>query len=123
MKLARLLDENLHSALKRLGGQQLPLKAAFALKGINKKIHEELAKYEETRKEALQKYGNRDENGELVVSPEGNVDLAEAHKMNFVKELNELLNLDVDVGSVSVDSFGEAKLSAEDMMALDGLIN
>lgn len=123
MKLGLLLDERLHQALARLCGQPLPLATAFALKGIKKKIDETLVLYEETRQEALKRYGKKDESGALSLS-DGMVQFDDQARDEFLKELNDLLNQDVDVGRVTFSSLGEsAKISADDLMALDGLVD
>jgi len=122
MKLARLLDDNLHLALAKLNAQTLPLKTAFALKGIQKKMQEELVKYEECRKEALQKYGKKDEAGNLVLGENNSVTFDDEQRMEFIKELNELVNIEIEVGKISVDALGDAKISVEELMSLDGLV-
>lgn len=123
MKLARLLDDNLHNALKKLSGQPLPLKAAYNLKGIQKKIEQEFTKYEEVRKEALNRHGKKDEAGNLVLGENNTIVFEDDKRNEFFKDLNELVNMEIDVGVISIESLGDkAELTADDMMALDGLV-
>ncbi len=122
MKLARLLDNNLHLALKQLNEQPLPLKTAFLLKGIQGKMQAELIKYEEVRKEALTRFGKKDEQGNLVLG-EGNAVVFEDGKQEeFLKELSALLNEEIDCGKLSVDQLGDIKITVDQLVALDGLI-
>lgn len=40
-----------------------------------------------------------------------------------LKELNDLVNIEIDVGQISVEQLEGASISAEELMALDGLVN
>lgn len=122
MKLAKLLDDGFNKAMKRLNEQTLPLKTAFLLKGLNKQMQEELIKYEETRKEALTKYGEKDSKGNLLVSENGQVTLNPETRDSFIKELNDLLSVEIQITPISIVDLGDAKLSVDDLIALDGFI-
>lgn len=123
MKLARLLDENLHLALKDLKAQKLPAKTAFALKGIQKRIEEELVKYEEVRKELLNRCGKKDENGVLIIGENNTIVLEGEGQAEFIREFNELVNTDIDVGTFSLESLGDkVELSGDDVINLDGIL-
>lgn len=123
MKLARLLDDEFHAALGRLTAQALPMKAAFALKGIQLKIQEELVKYEETRRDTILKFGKVDEIGNLMIDEENNVKFDPEKQVEFINQLNELVSLDVDVGSIKHTDLGDAKITVEDLVTLDSLVN
>jgi len=121
VKLARLLDNNLHTALNSLKSQKLPAKTAFALKGIQKRIDEELAKYEEVRQELLKNHGKKDEAGELVLDEHKNVLLE--NQEDFITEFNELVNTEIEIGTFSLASLGDkVELSGDDVTHLDGLL-
>lgn len=122
MKLSKLLDDNFNKAMKKLNEQSLPLKTAFLLKGLNRQMQEELTKYEETRKEALTKYGEKDAEGNLLVTDNGQVTLKPETRDLFIKELNDLLNIEIEIMPISVVDLGDAKLSVDDLVALDGFI-
>lgn len=123
MKLARLLDEDFHGALRRLNLQVLPLKAAFALKGIQKNIQQELLKYEETRKEALSRFGKKDTDGNLITDEAQNVLFEEEDQLQFIKELNDLLDMEVEIGTLSIESLGDkVEITGQDLAMLEGLI-
>lgn len=123
MKLARLIDERLHAALTKLSSEPLPLRTAFKLKGITKVAREEFAKYEEVRKEALQRHGQKNEDGSLKVNEHNNVMFDEGGIKAFAAELNELTLLDVEIGSIKIDELGDKiVLTAEDLEHLEGII-
>ena len=123
MKLSKLTDPQFQVALRKLASQELPLKGAFAIKGIVKKANEELVKYDEVRNEALQRLGTKNEDGSLSKNESGSVDLSEENMQLFVKELGEMLSMEIHIGSLKASDLGDKiNLSANDLMALDVLI-
>jgi len=122
MKLARIVDPKFQETLRKLNQERLSLKVAFKLKGISKKVDDELNKYNELRITALEKFGDRDENGNLVLLEDGSVQLLK-NTDNFVKELNDLLNLEIELDTIDINSLdNDLKMSVEELMYLDGLL-
>jgi len=123
MKLAKLIDERLHHALTKLGSEPLPLKTAFRLKGITKIAREEYAKYEEVRKEALQRHGLKNEDGSLNVNEHNNVQFSAEGIKAFASELNDLTNMDIELPTLRIDELGDKiVLSVEELECLEGII-
>lgn len=122
MKLARLLDEELHNALSKLKTQKIPVMTAYALRGIQKRIDEELDKYDEVRKELLTKYGKKDAEGKLVLGEKKEVIVEGVEREEFIRELTELVNIEINVGTVKVADLGNVEISVDDLAQLDGLI-
>jgi hypothetical protein len=120
MKLSNLIDPRFKSALTKLNQQQLPLKVAYKLKGTISRIDEEQKKYEEIRLSALTKYGKKAEDGTLVSDENGNVALEGEDASSFVKDLNDLLTLDIELPSFSVNELGDkVTMSSEELFLLD----
>jgi hypothetical protein len=123
MKLSTLIEPNFHTAVKKLISQDVPLSAAFKLKGIIKRCDEEIAKYEEVRKVALEKLGDRDEQGNLLQTENGSVKLSQGNMQKFAVELSALLSSEVDVGKLKISDLGDkVNLSMSDLLALGDLI-
>jgi hypothetical protein len=123
MKLARLVDERLHLALNKLSAEPLPLRTAFKLKGIVKKAREEYSKYEEVRKEALQRHGEKNEDGTLKVDDRNNVQFTPEGIQAFASELNQLTSLDMEMPTLTLSELGEKiSLTVEDLEVLEGVI-
>jgi hypothetical protein len=123
MKLARLTDSRFHQALRKLSSQPLPLRVAFRLKGIASKADIELKKFEECRQAALEKYGKHDDEGTLLTREDGSVEFEAEQLSAFAAELNDLGQLDVDLGFVKMDELGDkVELTVEEISALDDLI-
>jgi len=123
MKLARLTDARFHQALRKLMSQPLPLRVAFKLKGVGIKVDGELRKFEECRQAALEKYGKRDENKKLITKEDGSIDFEPENLNVFAAQLNDLGQLDIELGSVKIDELGDnVQLTVDELSLLDGLI-
>lgn len=123
MKLARLTDARFHAALSKLSAQPMPLRVAFKLKGIQAKVHEENRKLEECRQSALQKYGDKTEDGKLSLKDDNTVNFTKENIEAFVKEMNELGQTELELGTVTLAELGDkAELTVDDVVALDGLL-
>lgn len=93
MKLYELVESN--DSLKKLStAEGLPFKTALSIARDIKEIDEVLQVYENKRKELVNKYGEKDENGELVIKDD-NVKLTD--RTAFVNEFNALAMEDVDI--------------------------
>ena len=122
MKLARLVDPNFHSALTKLSTQNLPVRIAFRLKGIVKTTNEEFSKYEEIRNDLLKKHGKKNEDGSLAIENQ-NVQFEGNSYMEFAKELQELVNVELDIPTIKVSELGEnITLSVLELDQLEGLL-
>jgi translation initiation factor 2 alpha subunit (eIF-2alpha) len=123
MKLSKLTSPNTQQAIKKLLDQPLAAKTAFKLKGVAKRVTEELTKYEEVRKDAIQKYGSKVEGTEdLDVEENGNVRFTNENMLKFVAEITDLTNTEVEIPTIKIDDLGDVELSATDLMSLDGLV-
>ena len=122
MKLASLTNESFQKALMKLSEQPLPAKTAFKLKGVTKKVKEELASYEELRKDALKRFGRKKADGELDLADNGNVQFEPEAMDEFVKYLQEVLTEEVELATVSISDLGDISLTADELLCLDELI-
>lgn len=123
MKLARVADPRFHSALDKLAGQNIPVKVAFRLKGAVKIVREEFAKYEEVRNSALKKYGKKDEAGNLILGEHQSVEFEGENLQNFVKEIGELANEEVNIPTIKLSELGDdVNITMQDVEMLEGFI-
>lgn len=123
MKLAKLTDETVHLALAKLSKEPLPLRTAFKLKGIIKASRDEFSKYEELRKEALQRYGEKNEDGSLKVDERSNVVFSPEGIQAFAGAINELAQIDVSIPTLALSELGDkVVLTAEELGALDSIV-
>jgi len=123
MKLARITDKRFRDVLKKLSEQKLPLKAAFKLKGIAKKVNDEFTKYDELRLESVKKFAEKDDAGNLILDDKGNAKFSNDGMLDFVKQLDELLSIDIEILPLSIDELGsELNITADELMILEDVI-
>jgi hypothetical protein len=127
MTLGTLLDVRFKAALGKLQSANLPLKVAFKLRGVVKAIEKELATYEETRQAALQKYGQKGEDGKLLTNEDEIKSVKfESEEMfkKFLEELGELSKVEVEIPKIAVADIENAvHLSADDLAQLENLLH
>lgn len=125
MKLSYILSDSVHDALKRLREAPLPLKEAFIVKGLVKRVQEELTKFEETRLECLQRYGEKDESGDLKIDDKMQIVITKENQLKFAEEFNDILSLEIEFEKIvlSVDKLDGVALSANDLDILEPLID
>ena len=123
VKLSQLTNPSFQVALSSLSAQEIPMKAAYKFKSILKRLAEELKKYDELRTELLNKYGDKDSAGELVVDEKNTVKFSEENLKLFGQKLTELLDTEVDIGHLKVDDLGDkVSLSVRDVSLLDSFL-
>lgn len=123
MKLMLVVNQDFRKALTILAKQDIPLKTGFKLKGILKRVDEEYMKYEECRKDALSRFGEKDQAGNVVQDDQGNVKLSKEGMDNFIKELQDLLQSDIDLPRLTVADLGEKlTMTTEQLLLLDDLV-
>lgn len=123
MKLAKLVDPQYQTTLRKLAAQDIPLRTAFKLRGIIKSGNDELTKYEEVRADALKRFGSKREDGSLDADEKGTVNLSEDNMKLFVAELNALLVTDVSIGTIKLDELGDkCNINTTELLILDDLI-
>jgi len=123
MKLGRIIDSRFHAALNKFAGEPLPLRVAFKLKGISKLAQNEFAKYEEVRHAALAKYATKNEDGSIKVDETSNAVFDNNGLQEFMRELAELSNIEVEVRPIKLSELGDnVKLTLAELDVLDGVI-
>lgn len=89
----REIIENIN-ALRGLSQKQLPIKVSYFVAKNISKIENELKVYEKERQKLLDKYAEKDDNGNMVL--EGN-NIKIEDTDNWNKDIQELLDIEVDV--------------------------
>jgi len=123
MKLGKIVNPSFQQAFRKLSGQEMPLRAAFFVKGIEKQIKEEIEKYDSSRIDSLKRLGNVKEDGKLEQDEHGNVKLSEENMKKFSEELQSLVDVDVSVSAIKINDLGsKISLSPAEVSLLDDII-
>ena len=123
MKLSKIVDPRFFAVLGRLSTEAIPLRVTFKLKGIVKIANEEFVKYEEIRQAAIMKYGVKNEDGTIKLDEKSNASFDEAGMNSFLKELNDVMAIDIALPTITLSELGEnIKISLNDLEVLSGVI-
>jgi len=107
MKIAAMLNANMHEAAGLLTKARIPAVTAFRLKKIIDKINRELSNYNDVLTKMQEKHRRAD----------GEVD-----QTAFMKDYQDLVNIDVPMDKIPFAHLENANMSVEDLVALEPII-
>ena len=89
------------NAYASMGKKTLPVRLAYAIKKNVAAVQEAAAAYTEERKDLIQRYAKKDENGEIMTENDYYV---MEDKAGFEQDMNELLDIEteVDIHTVAI---------------------
>ena len=79
------------SALQKLINKPLKTKVAFQVARISREIDKEFNVFQESKKTLIEKYGERNESGELITTIEGNYTIPKENIESFNNEMKDIL--------------------------------
>ena len=99
------------------------IKTAYALARITEKLQTEGKSYFQLKDQLIKKYGKKDGNGEIMITPKGQVELEDV--INFNKEFQELqeIKITIDVPKADVNLDTGPDISVQEMLLLFPIIN
>ena len=109
--------------LRAIANKKMPAKTAYRFARINNEIDKENAIFQETRRNLIIKYGEKDENGKLK-EDNGNIMIAKEHLSDFRNESTELLNTKITINTekIGLDDFGDDLFSPSEIGKIEWLI-
>lgn len=116
--LSELMDSA--SVMQELAKKPMKTKAAFQTARLMREIEKEYSLFQESRKGLIDKYADKDENGEPKADENGNYTVPKENIEEFNKELKEMLDqtLSLNVEPISIEDLGDADFTPADMMLL-----
>ncbi len=124
--LAKIVSTSFRKSLDKLAMQELPVKAMFQLKGIVKQLRDEMEKWDDIQTATARKWSKKDLNDNPILKKrEGNTSYYEMDRENmiqFAAEMGELAKVEVTVRDMSIGDLGSAKLTTDDLVELEFLI-
>lgn len=120
MKLSNERLVNSVGVLSKLTNLELPIKLSYAFSKNITKIDAELKAYNMEREKLLNKYGEKDEEGNLKQSEDGKVNILDIE--NFNKEITELLQCEseIDIHLIDLESINtDIKITPGELMIID----
>lgn len=122
LKLNELL--NATDALQTLSKKSLQARPAFQVVRLLKAADKEIQEFNDVRVKVVNQYGDKDENGELITDENGNCHIAPEHINEFNKELNDLLNTEIEINAnmLSLGDLEELEFTPSDLALLEPFI-
>ena len=90
---------NIFQTLAVLMNQNFSGATAFKIARIAREIGKEMETFEKERAKIVEKYGERDENGQIHADENGNVKIMPSTVTDCNNEFNELLNQEVEINA------------------------
>lgn len=117
-----LLDSS--TTLQEIMQKTLKGRAAFLLARIAREVDKEYTSFNTTRMQLIQKYGEKDDNGNLITDDKGNNKIPQSAIEDFNKEVSDLLETKVqlNVNAVPLDDLNDIDFTPQQMLALEKFI-
>lgn len=122
VKISDLLNST--ETLQKLAQKDFKAKLAWEIARLLKAAEGEIQQFNETRMNLIKKYGEKDENGELVTDEKGNCRIQNEVLNQFTVELNELVDSEVEINAnkISLKLLEEIDFTPADMAALEPFV-
>ena len=94
---------------------------AFKIARLARELDKEMQTFNEERQKIIQKYGNKDENGELIVDENGNVKFDNANIAEINQEFSSLLEteLEINADKLPMDSIDNFEITPQEMLNIE----
>jgi hypothetical protein len=124
LKLRELIDNNFSLALKKVSEQPLSALQSWSLVKLQKKVNEQVTAFEEARVASIKKFASLKEDGNLDTEEGGVIKFkSEEDKTSAIKEIEELLNQEVEVPDVKLSSIANLQIDAMSMAFLEKIVS
>ena len=126
MKLSNEKILNTINVLRNLNNTQLNIKLAYAIsKNINK-IDIELKTYNDEKAKLINKYAEKDKEGNVISDEHGHIIIEEKHKEDWNNDISELLSIEneIDIHKIQLDDLLNANynISPAELSMIDFMI-
>lgn len=120
------IEELLNSVdtLQKLSQKDFKAKLAWQVARLLKSAEAEIQSFNDTRMSLIRKYGEKDENDELITDEKGNCKIVPEHITDFSNELNELVKSEVEINAnkINIDQLEDLDFTPSEMAMLEPFI-
>ena len=122
VKLSDLVNST--ETLQKLAQKDFKAKLAWSIARLLKAAEVEIQNFNDARVELIKKYGEKDENGELISDEKGNCKIVENFVKEFNEELNELINSEVEINAnkINIELLENIDFTPSEMAILEPFI-
>lgn len=123
LKLKVIMNQDFAWAMSQIMNCSVPAKASYWLSRIFKQVQSQQKHYDEARIKSLKKYANLNPDGEIEVDDKKNAIFSDGKKEEFQKELEELLEEEVEITTMQFALLGDdVKMEPRLLFILDSVI-
>lgn len=122
VKISELIDST--STLQKLAQKDFKAKLAWSIARLLKAAETEIQSFNETRMDLIRKYGEKDDNGELITDEKGNCTLVKDKVQDFNTELNELLASEIEINAnpINIEMLEDLDFTPAEMSVLEPFV-
>ena len=94
---------------------------AFKIARLARELDKEMQTFNTERQKIIQKYGEKDENGELVVDEKGLVNFDKTNLKEINEEFDSLLNteLEINADKLPMDSIDNFEITPQEIISIE----
>lgn len=110
--------------LREISEKEFPGFVTFKIARIIREFDKEIQLFESGREKIAYKFGEKDENGNLVFLENGNIKVPEENILECNKELRELLDTEVEINAekIHVDIFEKIEMTPSQALLLEPIV-
>lgn len=101
VKISELLNST--ETLQKLSQKDFKAKLAWTISRLLKAAEAEIQGFNEARMNLINKYGEKDEKGELITDDKGNCRIENEYINDFSNELDDLIGSEVEINANKID--------------------
>lgn len=124
MKLKNEVLVNSVQVLRKLNNAELPVRVSYKLAKNIKSIEKELNIYEEEKQKFINKYCEKDDEGNNKINEDGTIKIIDTEKWN--KDIKELLDIEAEINieKINIDELAKSdlKLTPAELALIDYMI-
>lgn len=112
-------------ALREISSKEFPGSVTFKIARLIRELDKEIQLFDEERSKIANKYGEKDENGNLVIQEGGNIKILDNKIQDCNEELQALFNTQVEINAnkLPVDIFDSIEMTPTQAMNLESIVD
>jgi len=124
MKIKNEALVNSVQVLRKLNNAELPVRVSYKLAKNIKSIEKELNIYEEEKQKFINKYCEKDDEGNNKINEDGTIKIIDTEKWN--KDIKELLDIEAEINmeKINIDELGKSdfKITPSELSLIEYMI-
>lgn len=123
IKIGALLNST--EALQKLASKELKARPAWQTSRILKAAEKEIQEFNEARMKLINKFGEKDEAGQLITDEAGNCKINPDNISDFNAEFNELVESEIEINGnkINIDDIEDIDFTPAEMTVLEAFID